>query len=167
MSLLNAGGWLSSPTSPWCAQDFFISPGWPDPAECLLFLFVSCRIPSPLQHFTIWSSPEVHPCFISSAPLFTFYLKMHIGDKEKFLPDVRNWKGTNPCMERGDIMRWEHSGIIRRRKMSPFRDWWLNFLENILTISCLSSIPSTILPRMCLTKALRTLQKYGLRFEEW
>lgn len=50
--------------------------------------------------------------------------------------------------------------------MSPFRDRWLNFLENILTISCLSSIPSTILPRMCLTKALRTLQKHDLRFEE-
>lgn len=166
MHLLKAGGWLSSPASPWYTQGFFISPGWPDPAECLLFLLVSCRMPSPLQHLTIWSSPDVHPCFISSTSFFTFYLKMHIRDKEKFIPGVKNGKWTNPCMERGDTMQWEHSRIIRKRKRSPLRDRWLSFLENILTISCLSRIPSTILPRMHLTKALTTLQKYGLCFEE-
>lgn len=82
----------------------------------LLVLLVLGQMPSPSQHLTIWSSPKVRPCFISSAPLFTFHMKMHMRDKEKSLPDVRNWKLSNPWTDRGDTMWREHSGIIRKRK---------------------------------------------------
>jgi len=54
------------------------------------FLLVLGRVPSSQHLHAVWPSPKVQPCFISSAPLSTCHLKMHILDKEKSLPDVRN-----------------------------------------------------------------------------